>query len=122
MENYTVEQMISLSWVMLNEEWQERGPTKHFLHEFIEEFSLVQQLQIKDVLIVLAIAVLFTIHRFFTTIFFIKVCFLSYIPVFVISLRKCSNNNCGKFIFQKKKKKRCCTAKICCGLPCFHYE
>ena len=75
MENYTVEQMISLSWVMLKEEWQERGPTKHFLHEFLEEFSLVQQLQIKDVLIVLAIAVLFTIHRFFTTIFFIKVCF-----------------------------------------------
>lgn len=89
MENYTVEQMISLSWVMLKEEWQERGPTKHFLHEFIEEFSLVQQLQIKDVLIVLAIAVLFTIHRFFTTIFLIKVCFLRYIPVVLISQRKC---------------------------------
>ena len=48
-------------------EWEERGPTKTFLKDFIREISDYGFISTKDILICLLLGVAFTILRYFLT-------------------------------------------------------
>ena len=57
------------SWI----EWNERGPTKTFLTDFIHELSNYGFISAKDILICLVLGVAFTILRYFLMAAFFKV-------------------------------------------------
>ena len=54
-------------------EWNERGPTKTFLTDFIDEISSYGFISTKDILICLFLGVAFTILRYILTAAFFKV-------------------------------------------------
>ena len=66
-ENYTFMEMADLSWEMLKEEWNERGPTEHFLSDFQQDVLKYSQITQDDVMAVIFVTFLFTIHRFVLT-------------------------------------------------------
>ena len=72
-ENYTMSEMATLSWEMLKEEWYERGPTKNFLGDFYQDIAKHGQLTQQEVIAVVIVAVLFTIHRHLFTKLFLNV-------------------------------------------------
>ena len=57
------------SWI----EWNERGPTKTFLTDFIHEVSSYGFISTKDILICVALGVAFTVLRYILTASFFKV-------------------------------------------------
>jgi len=48
-------------------EWEERGPTKTFVTDFIDEVSSYGFISTKDILICLVLGVAFTVLRYFLT-------------------------------------------------------
>jgi len=66
-ENYTLSEMATLSWEMLKEEWNERGPTNNFLGDFYEDLAKHGQISQQEILASILVAVLFTIHRHLIT-------------------------------------------------------
>jgi len=54
-------------------EWNERGPTKTFVTDFIQEISNYGFISAKDILICLVLGVAFTILRYFLTAAIFKV-------------------------------------------------
>lgn len=92
MNNYTLNDMVTLSWEMLKKEWQKNGPTSSFLVEFSNDVKNRSQLQSHSVYFIAGTALLFTIHRYIYTAIVLKViCFIYTMYAF----RKCS---CRKVI------------------------
>ncbi|XP_057306129.1 ceramide synthase 1-like [Hydractinia symbiolongicarpus] len=67
MNNYTLNDMVTLSWEMLKKEWQKNGPTSSFLVEFSNDVKNRSQLQSHSVYFIAGAALLFTIHRYIYT-------------------------------------------------------
>lgn len=66
-ENYTLLEMANLSWSMMKEEWYDRGPTKHFLSDFLRDLKLHSQMTQYEVAGVVLVTILFTVHRLIFT-------------------------------------------------------
>ena len=66
-KNYTFMEMANLSWDMLKEEWRDRGPTQHFLSDFLADVKLYSQLTQDNVIGVILVTFLFTVHRWIFT-------------------------------------------------------
>ena len=66
-QNYTFMEMANLSWDMLKEEWRDRGPTQHFMSDFMDDVSLYSRLTQDNVIGIVLVTFLFTVHRWIFT-------------------------------------------------------
>lgn len=68
-------------------EWEERGPTKTFLTDFINEISSYGFISVKDILLCLVLGVAFTILRYLLTkvVFEVRITTFEYFAFFLIA-------------------------------------
>lgn len=108
-QNYTFMEMANLSWDMLKEEWRDRGPTEHFMSDFLDDVKLYSRLTQDNVVGVVLVTFLFTVHRWIFTRLILNVsstyvCFMwrffNKVATGTEKLRK-------KFFFQLEKLEPC---------------
>lgn len=66
-QNYTLVEMVSLSWEMIRDEWYHRGPSKNFLSDFRNDVVTYSQITQTEIFYVAMVAALFTVHRYLMT-------------------------------------------------------
>ena len=71
--NYTFAEMGFLSWQQMLKQWSGVGPYRHIIGDFLTDFTEANKMVSYDLMAILLVAVLFTLHRYFTTLCILKV-------------------------------------------------